>query len=75
MRGWRFFCLLLFFFSVVAIGKVRESAALKLNRGRKRNDREGRGGGGGGRGEVSEKISNPQPLEIFKTPLPVFVKG
>ena len=30
-----------FFFSVVAIGKVRESAALKPNRGRKSNDREG----------------------------------
>ena len=41
MRGWRFFLFASFFFSVVAIGKVREPAALKPNRGRKRHDREG----------------------------------
>ena len=54
MRSWRFFCLLLFSFQW--FGKVRDSAARKLNRGRKRNDREG--GEGRSKGE-KPLYSNP----------------
>ena len=56
MRSWRFFCLLLFSFQW--FGKVRDSAARKLNRGRKRNDNEG--------GEGRSKWEQPPVFNLLR---------